>query len=316
MQLDPWLFGPEAVDPETAAFNAKLQGIAADAPDLRMVRPEILREQRARGESIFGVFPTSDRGLDRTIDGPAGPLPLRQFVPAGAARGVYLHFHGGGWVVGTNREQDVRNAVLADRHGIAVVSLDYRLAPEDPYPAAPDDCEAAAVWLVERCMAEFGTDRIAIGGESAGAHLAVVTLLRMRDRHGYSGFRAANLAYGAYDLALTPSAANWGDVPLILSTGTLEWFQDAFVDRARTRDPDVSPLYADLRAMPRALLTVGTLDALLDDSLFMAQRWIAAGNQAELVVYPGGVHAFDYFRELTLGRAAIAKIEGFLAGAL
>ncbi len=316
MELDPWLFGPDAIDPDTAEFNRRLKAASREAPNITTVPVAELRTARERGESIFGPFRVSDRSVERQIPGPEGTVGVRQIVPLSEPRAVLLHLHGGGWVLGSPREQDARHVALADRQGIAVVSVDYRLAPEHPYPAAPDDCEAAARWLVDHCEREFGTDRLLIGGESAGAHLAVVTLLRLRDRHGFSGFRAANLAYGVFDLALTPSAANWGDEPLILSTETMQWFQEAFVDRALTRDPDVSPLFADLRDLPPALFTIGTLDPLLDDSLFMAQRWIAAGNRAELAVYPGGVHAFDYFPDLPLGQAAVAKITEFLSDAV
>lgn len=316
MELDPWLFEPDSIDPETAAFNENLRVVSRDAPNITTVTPEQLRAARAQGESVFGLLQTSDRGVERTIDGPGGPITLRQILPAGTPRGMLLHLHGGGWVLGNASEQDLRNLALADQHNIGVVSVEYRLAPEHPYPAAPDDCEAAALWLTDHCEKEFGTARLAIGGESAGAHLTAVTLVRLRDRHGYTGFRAANLVYGAYDLAMTPSAANWGDEVLVLSTEVIEWFREAFVDRELTRDPDVSPLYADLRGLPPALFTVGTLDPLLDDSLFMAQRWIAAGNRAELAVYPGGVHAFDYFPDLALAQAAIGRINQFLAEAI
>ena len=131
-------------------------------------------------------------------------IPLRIIAPANP-RGVYLHIHGGGWVLGGADLQDPMLERIADNAGLAVVSVEYRLAPEHPYPAGPDDCEAAAVWLTRHAKAEFGTDALTIGGESAGGHLAAVTLLRMRDRHGYTGFRGANLVYGAYDMTMTPS---------------------------------------------------------------------------------------------------------------
>ena len=87
-------------------------------------------------------------------------------------RGVYLHIHGGGWTWGTADEQDPWLDRLAERCGLAVVSVEYRLAPENPYPAAPDDCEAAALWLIREAESRFGTSRLFIGGESAGAHLS------------------------------------------------------------------------------------------------------------------------------------------------
>jgi acetyl esterase/lipase len=98
---------------------------------------------------------------------------------------------------------------LATRAHLAVASVDYRLAPEHPFPAGPDDCEAAACWLVEHAQREFGTSRLLIGGESAGGHLSALTLLRMRDRHGAAdAFCGANLVFGAFDLGMTPSQRN------------------------------------------------------------------------------------------------------------
>src|SRR5690606_20262297 len=117
-------------------------------------------------------------------------------------------------------------------------------------PAGPADCEAAALWLVRNAKAEFGTERLLIGGESAGAHLSVVTLLRMRDVHDFTGFAGANLTYGVFDLALTPSARRWGERRLILTTKMIDWFADCFLPTQDRRDPDISPLYADLARMP------------------------------------------------------------------
>ena len=154
-----------------------------------------------------------------------------------------------------------------------------------------------------------------IGGESAGGHLSAATLLRLRDRHGFTGFAAANLIYGVYDLTMTPSQARWGERNLVLSTPIIAWFYDQFIPAERRRDPDVSPLYADLSNMPPALFTVGTLDPLLDDSLFMHARWVAAGNEAELAVYPGGVHGMDAF-PTPLARDATSRMHAFITRAV
>ena len=182
------------------------------------------------------------------------------------------------------------------RPGAVVVSVGYRLAPEHPYPAGPDDCEAAAVWVVENAQREFGSERLVIGGESAGAHLSAVTMLRLRDRHHLTPFRGANLVYGIYDLTFTPAVRNWGPRNLILSTPIIEWFSNHFIpDKRKRGTTDASPLYADLHSLPPALFSVGTLDPLLDDSLFMSARWAAAGSRAELAIYPGGVHGFNLF---------------------
>lgn len=315
MSVDPSLFSDAAIDDETRAHIDQIRAFLADAPPEGSIPVEEIRAARRAGLGVFGRFEESDRAVDRTIAGADGPLTIREIRPDGDIRGVYLHMHGGGWVVGEPYEMDQRHVALADRHAVATVSVDYRLAPEHRYPAANDDCETAATWLVENAASEFGTDRLAIGGESAGGHLAAVTLLRMRDRHGYTGFRGANLVYGAYDMSLTPSVANWGTENLILSTPIIKWFYKAYVDKDRRRHPDVSPLYAHLHDLPPALFTIGTLDPLIDDTLFMSQRWAAAGNRTELEVYPGGVHAFDYY-DTTMGRRAVDRILEFIGAAL
>ncbi|HUS62635.1 MAG TPA: alpha/beta hydrolase fold domain-containing protein, partial [Acidimicrobiales bacterium] len=134
-------------------------------------------------------------------------------------------------------------------------------------------------------------------------------------RHGITGaFAGANLVYGCYDLSSTPAVRNWGDRNLVLSTPIVKWFTENYLpgmDREAMRDPDISPLYADLAGMPPALFTVGTLDMLLDDSMFMSARWRAAGNEAELRLYEEGIHAFNLFPG-ALGQLCIAAQVEFL----
>lgn len=238
----------------------------------------------------------AESGRDRTIAGPAGPMRIRQFHPP-EPRGVMLHIHGGGWTGGQPEQVDLLNEALSGLLSLAVVSVDYRLAPEHPYPAAADDCEAAALWVIENGMAEFGTDRLVIGGESAGAHLSAVTLLRLRDRHDLAGrISAANLVFGCYDMSGTPSARGVGmDAEAdILSAPEIELMFRLFLpglSLEERRHPDISPLYAPLQDLPPALFTVGTADHLVDDTLLMAARWHLAGNRAELLVYPDAPHA-------------------------
>jgi acetyl esterase len=273
---------------ETAAFVASLPRRDWD-PESAPIE-ELVALTRA---FELGGLP-SERGVDRTIDGPAGPIRLRTFVPE-QVDGVLFHIHGGAWMAGSPEMTDLLHEGLADSLHLASVSVDYRLAPEHPYPAGPDDCEAAACWLLEHAREEYGSDRLLIGGESAGAHLAAVTLLRMRDKHGAADrFLGANLVFGAYDLSRTPSQLGVGIEPgtdILDGTGfPLDLFLPGMSLEQR-RDPDVSPLYADLRGMPPALFTVGGYDHLVDDTLFMAARWELAGNDTELIVYPDTPHA-------------------------
>ncbi len=314
--LDPSHFDPTRTSAELRTMVEQLEAA--------MPRPESLPRtaeaaQAARKDfdesPVFSFAPPSPRAEERTIPGPAGTLPVRIFRPrSGAVRGAMLHIHGGGWVVGRASMNDPANERRADDLGLAIVSVDYRLAPEAPYPAAPDDCEAAALWLVENAMSEFGTDpgNILVGGESAGGHLSAVTALRMLHRHGFR-FAGANLVYGVYDFSGVPSHRAFDDRNLILNSANIDWFTDCFVpDAATRRDPDVSPLYADLAGAPPALFTVGSLDPLLDHTLFLYPRWLAAGNEAEIQIFPGAPHGFDAF-PVPEGKQATETIDGFLA---
>ncbi|MDP1626505.1 alpha/beta hydrolase [Parvibaculum sp.] len=310
--FDPKLFTAEAISPETKGINDFIVGAMKDLPEWWEIGVGTFREQRARGEGAFPLAPKSPLAREIAIDGKAGnKVTLRVVAPENPS-GVYLHIHGGGWVLGGADQQDPLLERIAKNANLACVSVEYRLAPEHPYPAGPDDCEAAAIWLAKNAKTEFGTDKLTIGGESAGAHLSAVTLIRMRDKHGFTGFAGANLVFGAFDMSMTPSQRAFGNERLILRTLDIEKFGDAFlppeIDR---RDPDVSPLYARLHDMPPALFSIGTRDALLDDSLFMHARWIAAGNEAELAVFPGGAHGFVAFPG-DLAAAANKRADDFL----
>ncbi|MBX7554172.1 alpha/beta hydrolase [Streptomyces sp. tea 10] len=300
---------------ETLAFNAQFEATAASRPP-RGQAPNadvlaLLRRNRLGGDTPPVRLP---QGQDRVV---AGGVKVRAFVPD-HVDGVYLHIHGGGWAFGSADGQDEKLWRLAVEARLAVMSVDYRLAPEHPFPAGPDDCEAAARWLVDHAESEFGTRRLLIGGESAGAHLSVLTLLRLRDRHGITGtFRAANLAFGPYDLSMTPSQRLFGSRRLLSNSdsvrGSYELFTPGMGPEER-RAPEVSPLYADLTGLPSARIVVGAQDPLLDDSLFLAQRWQAAGTPVQLGVVAGAMHGFTLF-PLTITAREQQRERDFLAGA-
>jgi acetyl esterase len=284
---------------ETRAFNEQLRQMLASVPGVESVPVEQTRRARHEGKSVFPppVFVDEANWVD--VPSRSGGLRMRVLPPDGEAVGVYLHLHGGGWSIGAADLQDVLLAQLAGETQLVVASLEYRLAPEHPFPAGPDDCEDAALWLLGGGARELGAPpALAIGGESAGAHLSALTLLRLRDGHGLTdAFRAANLVYGAFDLSGTPSRRLIED-PIVLTDHGMDWFTENFVpgtNAEQRRDPGISPLYADLHGLPPALFTVGTADPLLDDSLFMAARWEAAGNDVDLRVYADGVHGFNAF---------------------
>ncbi len=310
--LDPAVFHPGAVPTDARMVNDAIIKALRGMTGLWDIPLPKIRRARLENKGTFPLPPESPRARVETIPGPRGPVSVRILMPDEAPRGVYLHFHGGGWTLGTARENDLLTDRIASRCGLAVVSVDYALAPENPYPAGPDDCEAAALWLVREGPARFGTSRFAIGGESAGATLAAVTLMRLRDRHGLAPFAAANLCAGCYDLRLTPSVRNWGEVPLVLNSQDVKRFVDYYMTGGGNVDEaDVSPLLGKLHGLPPALFTVGTQDPLLDDTLFMANAWMAAGNAAELGVYPGGCHVFISFPG-SLADRALKRIDAFL----
>ena len=311
--FDAALFADSAIDPATAKLNGDMIKLLTGQPEWWIAGAASLRAARRRGEGPFPAPVLSPRARTIEITGKDGnTIPLRVIAPDGRARGIYLHLHGGGWVLGGADMQDPMLERIADTTGQAVVSVEYRLAPEHPYPAGPDDCESAAAWLAANARREFGTDALTIGGESAGGHLAAVTILRMRDRHAYTAFRGANLVYGAFDLGMTPSQRQFGDTRLVLRTIDMQQFYNAFLPTGPDRrTPDISPLYADLKGLCPALFSVGTRDALVDDTLFMHARWVAAGNAAELAIHPGGAHGFTLFPN-DLAKAAAARMDAFL----
>jgi acetyl esterase len=311
-QLDPALFRKEAIGEDTAKLNDAMVELMTGLPEWWSVGAEATREARRQGRGPFPPPVYSPRARTIVITGRDGnEIRLRVIAPA-QVRGVYLHIHGGGWVLGSAEQQDPMLERIAENTGLAVVSVEYRLAPEHPYPAGPDDCETAAAWLVRHAKAEFGSDVLTIGGESAGGHLSAVTVLRMRDRYGFTGFRGANFVYGAFDLSMTPSQRMFGNRRLVLRTIDMQQFYNAFLPTIEDRRvPDISPLYADLKGLCPALFSVGTQDALLDDTLFMHARWVAAGNETELAIHPGGAHGFTLFPN-RLANEAGARSEEFL----
>ena len=314
--FDPSVFKPQAISAETLAANEAFRKAMSGGPDWWDIGAPAFRAATATGRGPFPPPEKSARAHTIQIDGKGGhKVPVRVIAPE-RAKGVYIHIHGGGLVFGSAENQDPMLERIVKSTGMACASIEYRLAPENPYPAPWDDCESVAVWLTKNAKSEFGTDVLSIGGESAGATLAAATLLRMRDRHGYTGFRAAVLSYGNFDSSMTPSQMLSPDKGILVGRIGIHKFREAYLPAGvDPRDPDVSPLYADVKNMPPAIFTVGTIDPLLDDTLFLYARWIAAGNQAELDVYPGAPHAFNIF-PLPLGAPANARIDDFLKRAV
>ncbi|MEX6508487.1 alpha/beta hydrolase [Jiella sp. M17.18] len=313
LTIDPAAFDPEGIDPELARLNQTIIAGHKVRPDPWSMPIAEVRRSRKEGRGTFPAAPKDRAAETITHYGPAGrSIPIRVLRPSnGDTRGTFLHIHGGGWVWGGAEEGDPRLRRLADNTGLTVASVEYRLAPEHPFPAAPDDCVAVALALANGNLS-LPRGVLAIGGESAGAHLSVLTLIRLRDDYRLTPFRAANLVAGCYDLSLTPSVRAFGKDRLVLNTDDVKEFVLRFVpDRYSLKDPAVSPLYADLKGLPPALFSCGTADLLVDDTLFMAARWASAGNAAELSLTNGGAHVFQSFPSAA-GRKTLDEQEAFL----
>jgi len=289
-------------------WDEELEGYREEAREMLQYMPALAQfsgemDPTERAEAARAAFDESmpavlsESAECSTIPGPAGDLPVRIFRPKGEARGLFLHLHGGGWILGSPEMNDLSNQHLADDFDLAVVSVDYRLAPESPYPAAPDDCQAAAEWLLENGPTEFGADRMFIGGESAGGHLALVTALRVRDRlRAADRLLGLNLVFGWYDVNGTPSQRDNGGHKDVLDPDNLRFMVDCFtpgLSEEERRSPDISPLFADLAGLPASLISVGSYDHLRDDSLFLSPLLTAANVDVELQVYPDSPHGFQ-----------------------
>jgi acetyl esterase len=180
-----------------------------EQPDLTSI-DGLMQARAAHPMRPSGALP---RTVERLAEAQDRHVAVRIIAPEnGASRGVYLDIPGGGFFLGLAARGDVRNAQLADALGVTVVSVDYRLAPEEPWPAAPDDCETAALWVLEHGEDLFGVTRFVLGGASAGSNLALTTFLRLRERGHGDRFSGVVLQFGAYDLSgQTPGGRLYAD---------------------------------------------------------------------------------------------------------
>lgn len=304
-------------------LKGMLEAMAAGgAPDLGDLPPPAGREMYRQ---IFaqGDLPPADVGVeDRNIDGPGGALPLRVYTPRGAAagaRGVVLYCHGGGFVLGNLDIYDATCRTLCADSGCVVVAVDYRLAPEHPFPAAVEDCHAALRWLAAHAAAIGGdARRLAVCGDSAGGNLAAVLALLARTD-------GIALRYQALIYPVTAAAP--GDLPshiefgegYVLSRKAMQAFsRHYFGGDGRAPDWRGAPLLAgDLSGLAPALVMVGSYDVLRDDGVAYANALSEAGVPTVLVEYKGLSHGFINMASfLAAGRLALDQASAALRRAV
>jgi monoterpene epsilon-lactone hydrolase len=248
-------------------------------------------ELRAQYERAEKVFPTpSDVKVER-VNAPV--VPAEWLRPPSAELGrVVLYLHGGGYVIGSPRSHRHLAAAIAGAAGASALLLDYRLAPEHPFPAAVEDATAAYRWLLDQAIAP---ERIVIAGDSAGGGLTVATLLALREAR--VPLPAGGVCISPW-VDLTCSGASYRTMaeadPIVRRAG-VEEMALAYLGATSPRTPLASPLFADLRGLPPLLIHVGRDEVLLDDAVQLAERARAAGVDVTLDIYERMIHVWHWF---------------------
>jgi acetyl esterase len=268
------------LDPQAAAYLERLREVAA--PPHWEVGPVAARQRM--DEEAPGLFGEPDP-VAAVEDADADGVPARVYRPVEGELPALIWLHGGGWTIGSLDSHDRLCRTLAARSACTVVSVGYRLAPEHPYPAAVDDAWRATEWASHEFPA------LAIGGDSAGGHLAAVVALRARD-HGLP-LALQVLVYPATDGGLdTASYGEHANVPN-LTAQVMRWFWDQFCPAARRTEPEVSVLRArDLQGVAPALVLTAEYDVLRDEGEAYARRLHEAGVPVMLTRYDGQIHGF------------------------
>ncbi len=278
------------LDPDIIAVLRQAE--ESGAPPVEAMTPEENRATYARvAKEQFGEVDEMHSVEDRELDG----VPVRIYRPVDTnepMRGL-VYFHGGGYVIGSIETHDGTARALAKRTPCIVVSVDYRLAPEHPYPAALDDAWTAARWVVEHAS-ELGVDgdKVGVGGDSVGATLATIVARRGRDR---------GVPFST-QLLLYPTTTSRQDAPSYslfsmgygLTRNAMAWYWTQYIGEADgSGDPDISPsALQDMRRMPRAIVVTAEADVLRDEAETYAQRLFLSGVETEGYRYDGMIHGF------------------------
>jgi acetyl esterase len=269
-------------------------------------RGEVIGAAEARRQIAEAVKPMVGTGEpvakveDLKVPGPAGPIPVRVYWPSTEpGLPVIAFFHGGGFVIGNCDTHDGTARALANRAGAVLLSVDYRMAPEDRFPAALDDCYAATQWLAANASSELGADasRLAVAGDSAGGNLAAAVALRARDDSAGPAIAFQLLVYPVVDLSAGRSqheSQRTNGEGYFLTRSSMEWYRSQYLaDEADGENPLASPFVAaDLSGLPPAYVVTAEFDPLRDEGEAYARRLQDAGVPTTLVRVDGMFHGF------------------------
>jgi acetyl esterase len=299
-----------ALHPQAEAFLKRM--MLEHVPTVSTLSPI---EARMWDTKVTAFFTSTSEEVARvdniTVPGPGGPIPLRVYTPRGDVSNLLIYFHGGGWVLGNLDLVDLPCRLLANRTGRVVISVDYRLAPEDKFPAAAEDCYAATKWVAENADNFKGKEKaIAVCGDSAGGNLAAVVSLMARDR-GAPRIRDQILIYPITDL----SDSNYKSFPDKQSPGLTRNDMHWFIDHYITKPDDVKNVYAspivapDLSKLPPALMITAEYDILLKQCNSYSEKLRKAGVLTASRNYEGAIHGFFTLPDaFDAGRDAVGKI--------
>jgi acetyl esterase len=275
-------------------------------PHLYELSPVEARAQAGQILGLIGAGPEVASVQDLVVPGPAGDLRARRYEPATSAATI-LWLHGGGWVIGDIDSHDAMCRILANAAESTVIAIDYRRAPEDPFPAALEDAWAALRWA-----AELEPSRpLVVGGDSAGGNLAAVVALRARDRGG-PAIALQALVYPVTDHDMTrPSYVENGGGDKFLGVQDMAWFWDHYLpDEAARDDPEASPLRApDFSRLPPAIVVTAEYDPLRDEGRAYVERLRDAGVDVTHHHYDDMIHAFFSFVNIfARGNEAVEQV--------
>ncbi|MCW8843823.1 MAG: alpha/beta hydrolase [Rhodobacteraceae bacterium] len=303
------------IDPKAKAVS-DLVAVLRDGQAMPSLQ-ESRQQLAVMAEKFEKPCPASVTKRDITLPGAEGPRPARLYLPEGAGgeAATLLYLHGGGWIQGGIETHDGLCGRLAEMAGIRVISYDYRLAPEHPFPAAADDSLACYQALVTgSAQVKVDPARLVVGGDSAGGNL---TACLMHDLcvAGLALPAGQVLIYPGVDARLaTQSMQDLKDQPL-LSAARIDWYLGMYLPEAQDRhDPRASPIFSQtLGQQPPAFIVAGGHDPLWDDAQNYAAKMRAAGIEVELVEYPGQIHAFmSLTKVIPQGDEALRKTADWL----
>jgi acetyl esterase len=300
------------LDPQAQAF---LQQVAeAGLPPMNELSPDEARAQARVAIELVGPGPDVASVENFAIPTTSGQIAARRYVPEQSA-GTIVWLHGGGWVICDLETHDAMCRILANESGYTVIAVDYRLAPEYPFPAPLEDCWDALSWVAEH----RGPGPLVLGGDSAGGNLTAVCTLRARDRGGPT-IDMQILVYPATDHDMSrPSHLEHGSGPeTFLTTDEMVWFTGHYLpDPGEQTNPEVSPLRADSHeGLPPAVVLTAEYDPLRDDGLAYVDKLREAGVPVTHRHYDGMIHAFFTFvNVLDKGNEAVAQVAADVRGA-